>query len=244
MYLTYRTPGGEYSPLYRDMASQTHLLIAGCTGSGKSVVINGIMHSLLLHSPVINRFILIDLKMVELSDYRALPHTITYADDVKSSIKALEMALDICKLRYADMQRRREKLYSGCHVYIVIDELADLMTTAKRDVTPLLQRIAQIGRAARVHIIAATQCPITSVIPTQIKVNFDAVLGLRTRSAQDSRNILGCNGCETLPKYGNGYYMTSDGVQLYKLPMISQSELDRVIHHWTSSKPKRHFFKH
>ena len=244
MYLTYRTPGGEYSPLYNDMAQQTHILIAGCTGSGKSVVINGIMHSLLMHSPAINRFILIDVKRVELSDYRALPHTIAYADDVKSAVKALEMALSFIDCRYADMQRRREKLYNGCNVYIVIDELADLMTTAKRDVTPLLQRIAQIGRAARVHIIAATQCPITSVIPTQIKVNFDAVLGLRTRSAQDSRNILGCNGCETLPKYGNGYYMTSDGVQLYKLPMIAQSELDRVIHHWTSAKPKRHFFKH
>ena len=244
MYLTYRTPGGEYSPLYNDMAQQTHILIAGCTGSGKSVVINGIMHSLLMHSPAINRFILIDVKRVELSDYRALPHTIAYADDVKSAVKALEMALSLIECRFADMQRRREKLYSGCNVYIVIDELADLMTTAKRDVTPLLQRIAQIGRAARVHIIAATQCPITSVIPTQIKVNFDAVLGLRTRSAQDSRNILGCNGCETLPKYGNGYYMTSDGVQLYKLPMIAQSELDRVIHHWTSAKPKRHFFKH
>ena len=131
------------------------------------------------------------------------------------------------------MQRRRQRLYNGSDVYIMIDELADLMTTAKRDVMPLLQRLCQIGRAARVHVIAATQCPISAVIPTPIKVNFDSRVALRTRSKQDSRNILGLTGCETLPRYGYGYYMTPENTTLYQIPMIADGDRQRLIEYWT-----------
>ena len=233
MQRVWNTPGGEYSRLYRDMAMQPHMLIAGATGSGKSVVINGIIHSLLFNAPCNVGLILIDVKKVELSDYRHLPHTIAYADDVPGSIRALQAAINITEARYKDMQRRRERLYNGSDIYVVIDELADLMTTAKRQVTPLIQRLCQIGRAARVHVIAATQCPIAAVIPTPIKVNFDARLGLRTRSKQDSRNILGDAGCEKLPRYGYGYYMTPEETTLYKLPMIDAADRERLIKHWT-----------
>lgn len=233
MQRVWNTPGGEYSRLYHDMAMQPHMLIAGATGSGKSVVINGIIHSLLFNAPCTVGLILIDVKKVELSDYRHLPHTIAYADDVPGSIRALQTAINIIEARYKDMQRCRERLYNGSDIYVVIDELADLMTTAKRQVTPLIQRLCQIGRAARVHVIAATQCPIAAVIPTPIKVNFDARLGLRTRSKQDSRNILGDTGCENLPRYGYGYYMTPEGTTLYKLPMIDAADRERLITHWT-----------
>ena len=247
MYQTWRTPGGEYSPLYRDMGQQTHLLIAGCTGSGKSVVINGIMHSLLLHSPVVNRFILIDLKMVELSDYRTLPHTITYADDVKSAVKALEMALDICKLRYADMQKRHLKTYDGCNIYVVIDEMADLLTTVKRDAVPLIQRLCQIGRAAKMHVVGATQHIPT--IPTAIRCNFDARVALRTENKSDSRNIIGISGCEQFPNpifehKSIGVYKRSGTMDVYNMPLIPESEINRVVHHWTTTKPKKHLFRH
>lgn len=111
--------------------------------------------------------------------------------------------------------------------------------TNRRQVQPLLQRLAQIGRAANVHIIAATQCPISAVIPTPIKVNFDSRVGLRTRSAQDSRNILGCRGCESLPRYGQGYYMTPDGLTLYNIPMIPDQEINRLIRHWMNQQPPK-----
>lgn len=238
MRRTYTTPAGNYSPLFADMAHQPHLLIAGATGSGKSVVINGIIHALLFHSPAAAQLILIDLKRVELCEYRRLPHTVAYADDVSSAVKALQAAIGITEARYKDMQRRRQRQYNGADVYVVIDELADLMTTAKRQVTPLIQRLGQIGRAARVHVIAATQCPIVAVIPTQIKVNFDARVGLHTRSAQDSRNILGVACCEALPRYGEGYYMTPEGLQLYQIPMIDDAERQRLIAHWTGRKGK------
>ena len=135
------------------------------------------------------------------------------------------------------MQRIGTRKYPGGHLYVIIDELADLMTTNKKEVQPLLQRLCQIGRAANVHVVAATQCPLASVIPTAIKVNFDSRVGLRTRSAQDSRNILGEKGCEKLPRYGYGYYMTADGCELTEIPMYSDDVINAMVEYWT--EPRR-----
>lgn len=238
MPTTYTTPGGSYSRLYADMANQTHLLIAGASGAGKSVVINGILHALLHDTPAADRFILIDLKRVELDEYRDLPHVITYADDAPGALQALQTALDTIEARYTYMKPRRLRTYDGSHIYVIIDELADLMTTAGKQAEPLLQRISQIGRGARVHLIMATQSPITKVITTPIKVNMTASLGLMTRSAQDSRNIIYKAGCEKLPYPPDageayGYYMRGPKCDLYQIPMVPDAERRRVIDHWT-----------
>ena len=230
----YRSPGGAYYKLYMDMAQQPHLLIAGATGSGKSVIINGIIYTLLLRCPDKAGLILIDPKRVELVQYKDCPHCLYYASEPDTIVKALKIALDVINNRYQRMQTAQQRKYTGSDIYVIIDELADLMTTNKREVAPLLQRIAQIGRAARVHIVAATQCPLAIVIPTQIKVNFDARVGLRTRSAQDSKNILGVNGCEQLPRYGQGFYMRPEGTQLYNIPMHTDAQINSIVNHWTS----------
>lgn len=236
---TWETPPGSYYNLFADMLKQPHLLVAGATGSGKSVVINGIITTALKDSPAAVQFIFIDPKRVELVDYRPLPHTLKYASEPGDMVQALQYAMDTTERRYKAMQSHHEKNYSGGAVYVIIDELADLMTTNKKQVQPLIQRLAQIGRAANVHIIAATQCPLSAVIPTPIKVNFDSRVGLRTRSKQDSRNILGLPGCETLPRYGQGYYMTPAGLQLYNIPMYSPAEVQRLINYWKHhSRPR------
>lgn len=229
----YKTPGGTRYTLYHDMLMQPHLLVAGATGSGKSVVINGIIHTALLESPAKYQFVLIDPKRVELAEYKKLPHVIRYASEPAEMIQALEQAMSITENRYKEMQRTNQRKFEGSAILVIIDELADLMTTNKKQVAPLIQRLAQIGRAANVHIIAATQCPLASVIPTPIKVNFDARVALRTRSAQDSRNILGLTGCELLPRYGEGFYMTPDGLTRYYIPMYVEQERQRVIKHWS-----------
>lgn len=239
MVTVWTTPQGSVYALYKDMLRQPHLLVAGATGSGKSVVINGIMYTALHDSPAAVQFILIDPKRVELIDYKTLPHTITYASEPAAMIAALNQAMTITESRYKAMQRRHIKKYDGAALYVIIDELADLMTTNKRQVQPLLQRLCQIGRAANVHVIAATQCPLSAVIPTQIKVNFDSRVGLRTRSAQDSRNILGVKGCEFLPRYGQGYYMTPEGLTLYNIPMQSQDDIDTIVKYWRRARPRR-----
>ena len=239
----YNAPGGSYSRLYADMAEQTHLLIAGATGSGKSTVINGIINALLHDTPDDDRFYFIDLKRVELGDYRFLPHTLGYADDIGSAKRVLQSALDTIEARYRDMQRRRIKRYDGAHIYVIIDEFADLMTTAKKEVLPLIQRIGQIGRAAAVHIIAATQCPLATIIPTTVKVNFTAILGLRTATKAHSRNIIDRAGCEDLPdprttNTAYGYYQRGANTDLYQLPMVPEAERMRLVDYWTNySRP-------
>lgn len=233
------TPAGQYYTLYQDMLSQPHLLVAGATGSGKSVVINGLIHTALFKSPEDVQLVLIDPKKVELVDYRRLPHTVCYACEQEDMIAALRAAVVLMDQRYSAMQARRLKKYPGGHVYVVIDELADLMLTCKRQAQPLLQWLGQIGRAANVHVIAATQCPLREVIPTPIKVNFDARVALRTRSAQDSRNILGVKGCEELPRYGQGYYMTPEGCTLYNIPMYPEEHTKALVDYWMhQQRPK------
>jgi S-DNA-T family DNA segregation ATPase FtsK/SpoIIIE len=172
-------------------------------------------------------------------DYKNLPHIITYASEPGNMVQALEKAMQLTEDRYKIMQRQRVKKWQQGHIYVVIDELADLMTTNRRHVQPLLQRLCQIGRAAGVHVIAATQCPLAAVIPTPIKVNLDSRVGLRTRSAQDSRNVLGVTGCELLPRYGQGYYMTPEGLTLYNIPMQPQEDINQIIVYWKRTRPRR-----
>lgn len=232
----YRTPAGQLYTLFDDMAAQPHLLIAGATGSGKSVVVNGIIYNLIHDGPAENELILIDPKRVELNRYKNIPHCIRYASEPSERIEALNYAMSIVGARYKAMQRQGVQKYQGGHVYVIIDELADLMTTQKKSVLPLIQRLCQIGRAANVHVIACTQCPLAKILPTEIKVNFDARVGLRTACAQDSRNILRVTGCERLPRYGKGYYLKPEGINLYNIPMYTAEQYETVLNWWASRK--------
>lgn len=223
---------GLYPSLYEDMRKQPHLLIAGATGSGKSVALNGLIFCLLHYAPKQIGLILIDPKRVELAQYRKCPHTLAYASEPRGMIEALYTAMDICDSRYKNMQKRGLRTWDGGHIYVIIDEFADLMTTNKKAVAPIIQRLAQVGRASGVHVVLCTQTPIAKVLPTEIKCNFDSRLGLRTRSSQDSRNILERSGLETLPRYGQGVYRTPEHDTLYNIPLISESEIQNVIDFW------------
>ena len=236
--MKFTKPAGKKFDLFDDMADQPHLLVAGATGSGKSVVINGIISNLMYRFPGDDlgdaKLILIDPKRVELSMYKNLPHTIRYASEPADMLAALAEAMAITEQRFQTMQRQGVRKYRGSDIYVIIDEFADLMTTQRRAVVPLIQRLAQIGRAARVHIILATQTPIAKILPTEIKCNFDARVGLRTRSDQDSRNIIGKSGLEELPRYGCGYYMKPGEEGYWKIPYVKDEELERLANHWTN----------
>lgn len=232
---TYRTPGGETLQLYLDILRQPHTLIAGASGSGKSVAINGIISALVKSSsPAKSQLVLIDPKRVELSAWKSLPHTVAVATEPDTIISTLQAVLRVIDDRYRYCEKQGLKFFPGAALYVIIDELADLMLTMK-ECKPLLQRILQIGRAAAVHVIAATQCPLASVIPTAIKCNFSAVLGLHTRSAQDSRNIIGFSGLEKTPLYGTGVYLSPGrDPGRYKLPMVTDDEIAALVQYWTS----------
>jgi len=217
--------------LFADMLKQPHLLIAGATGSGKSVIVNDLIYTAMIDGQ--SRFVLIDPKRVELVRYKRISQTIRYASEPDDMIKALHEAMAIVEARYRAMAKAGVRKSSDRQVYVIIDELADLMTTSRKEVQPLLQRLCQVGRAAGVHVIACTQCPLATVIPTPIKVNFDARIGLRTRCRQDSRNILDMTGCETLPRYGQAFYMTPEGTDKWNIPMIPDDKLDEAVEYWS-----------
>lgn len=239
--LAYRTPAGTvYKPFLR-LAECPHLLIAGCTGSGKSVALNGIVHNLLLNnSPFECQFILIDPKRVELVQYKDLPHTFRYADTHPDIVRALQWAVEETDRRFEIMQKDGVKEYYGPHMYVIIDELADLMVSIKNETLPLLQRLAQVGRAARVHVIACSQNIMAQTIPTVLRCNFSAILGLRTANKQQSRFLIAAPGCETLPNpktEGKGYGYLRDGADLEKILIhkYSDNEIESTIRWWKTS---------
>ena len=240
MQRIWKKPTGDYSRLYADMLNQTHLLIAGATGSGKSTVVNGIITAGLYKAPCDVRFILIDPKGTELKRYSDLPHTIMHVVSMDDCISALQYAYDLTMVRYADMSRKGLQEYKGSDVYVVIDELMFLLNRKgyKQQAMNLLQDILVIARAAHVHVIACTQSPTKDTgLPVNLRCNFDSRLGLRTSTEQDSRNIIGIKDCAHFPKpavahIAYGMYMQGGDMELYQIPKVESAEIDRLIKHW------------
>lgn len=243
----YTTPSGTVSALYANIREQKHVLIAGTSGAGKSVATRGVLNSL-LYRPFSNmegavELILIDPKGTELRSYKPAPHCIKYASAAEpgAMLEAVRFASAVVDSRFCEMEKNpammdSQHYYKGSDIWLVIDELADLMLSADAaEVKKLLQHIGQLGRAARVHMLACTQCPIVKVIPTEIKVNFDAIMALRTRSAQDSRNIIGMSGAENFPKVGKGMYYNPDFTETVTvdIPYVDDTETQELVTWWT-----------
>lgn len=237
--MRYVTPAGRVFVPYQEMLEQAHLLIAGATGSGKSVLINGLIATAVYKSPAEAQFVLLDPKTTELHQWAKLPHTISYSYEPDAMIRSLRQAIEIMENRLRHMHAVGERIWTGSQIYVIIDELADLLTTHKAETVPLLQRICQLGRAAGIHCIAATQCLLASVLPTQIRVNFAAIVCLRTATKRQSTFIIDAPGAELFPNprtagkalayYRNGADLSK--LQLYKVPDDEQA---RLVRYWTS----------
>lgn len=197
--------------LYESMLNQPHLLIAGATGSGKSVLLNAfITYIQQTQTPSNYQFILIDPKKVELYKYLKSPFTLKYASENHTTINLLELAINEMMTRYDIMQAQGVTMWQGSHIYIFIDELADLLTTDKKAILPKLQRLAQLGRASKIHLVMCTQRPTKDILSGQLKVNLDSRIALRCATPQDSRNIIDISGAELLPRYGQGIYKSPE----------------------------------
>lgn len=221
---------GMTAKLYENLLEQNkNILIAGMTGSGKSVIMNGIINSILYEDMNKHKMVLCDVKMVEFSRYENTKHCIECATSPLDVERVLRGVTNMIDYRLTEMKERGIKLWDGTIVHLIIDELADLMLTSKKAAN-YLQRICQIGRAAGVQVICATQCPLAQVIPTRIKVNFPIIIGLHTATAQHSRNILEVNGCEDLPMYGEALIMyPTIGIKHTIIPMIPEEWLDKIV---------------
>ena len=227
-------------PIVGDLNSMPHLLIAGTTGSGKSVCINTIILSLLYrHDPDKCKFILIDPKMLELSTYEGIPHLLCpVITEAKRAASVLGWVVKEMESRYKLMTRvgvRNIEGYNLKHklpmpyIVVVVDEMSDLMLVAGKEIEGYIQKLSQMARAAGIHIIMATQRPSVDVITGTIKANFPTRISFQVTSKIDSRTILGEQGAEQLLGKGDMLYMSSANktVRIHA-PFVSENEIEKI----------------
>ena len=228
------------TPIVGDLTNMPHLLIAGTTGSGKSVCINTIIVSLLYKlSPNLCKFILIDPKMLELSTYEGIPHLLSpVITDAKKATSALAWTVKEMNSRYKLMSKvgvRNIDGYNAKHklkmpyIVVVVDEMSDLMLVAGKEIENYIQKLSQMARAAGIHIIMATQRPSVDVITGTIKANFPTRISFQVSSKIDSRTILGEQGAEQLLGKGDMLFMSSANriIRIHG-PYVSEQEIERI----------------
>ena len=226
--------------LVGDLTSMPHLLIAGTTGSGKSVCINTIILSLLYkHGPDKCKFILIDPKMLELSTYEGIPHLLCpVITEAKRAASVLGWVVKEMESRYRLMTRvgvRNIDGYNSKHklpmpyIVVIVDEMSDLMLVAGKEIEGYIQKLSQMARAAGIHIIMATQRPSVDVITGTIKANFPTRISFQVTSKIDSRTILGEQGAEQLLGKGDMLYMSSaNKIIRIHAPYVSENEIEKI----------------
>ena len=226
--------------LVGDLTSMPHLLIAGTTGSGKSVCINTIILSLLYkHGPDKCKFILIDPKMLELSTYEGIPHLLCpVITEAKRAASVLGWVVKEMESRYKLMTRvgvRNIDGYNSKHklpmpyIVVIVDEMSDLMLVAGKEIEGYIQKLSQMARAAGIHIIMATQRPSVDVITGTIKANFPTRISFQVTSKIDSRTILGEQGAEQLLGKGDMLYMSSaNKIVRIHAPYVSENEIEKI----------------
>jgi S-DNA-T family DNA segregation ATPase FtsK/SpoIIIE len=232
-----------------DLGAMPHLLIAGATGSGKSVCINAIVACLLFNnSPDELRLIMIDPKRVELVNFNGIPHllgpVVVNTDEVVSCLRWLTREMDQRfnlfakeKVRNIDAYNEKMKRSDGDtmpYIVALIDELADLMLAAPEETEKLLTRLAQMARATGIHLVIATQRPSVDVVTGLIKANFPSRISFAVTSSVDSRVVLDTPGAEKLLGKGDMLYMANDSSKLFRLQgcFVSDDELSRLVHFW------------
>lgn len=241
-------------PISADLAKMPHLLVAGATGSGKSVCVNSIIACLLLqHTPDDLRFVMVDPKRVELVGYNGIPHLIApVVVDLERVVGTLQWAMREMDSRYQKLSEagarniaeynkkvaRRPEGEKLPYIVIIIDELADLMMMAPEDTEKGITRLAQMARATGIHMIIATQRPSVDVVTGLIKANFPARIAFAVASGTDSRVILDSTGAERLLGQGDMLFQSPDAAAPVRMQgcFVSDKELQGLINYWQAAR--------
>jgi S-DNA-T family DNA segregation ATPase FtsK/SpoIIIE len=241
-------------PVVADLTRMPHLLVAGATGSGKSVCINSLITSLLvMRTPEEVQFIMIDPKQVELSQYRGLPHlrlpVVTDMDKVVAALRWTVLEMERRYGLFAEVGARNVVAFNErfpddrlVYLVVVIDELADMMMTAAEDVERLICRLAQLGRAAGVHLVVATQRPSVDVLTGLIKANLPTRIAFAVSSQIDSRVILDRTGAERLLGRGDALYQAGDEMNPRRVQgaLVSDDEIEALCGFWREQGVAQH----
>jgi S-DNA-T family DNA segregation ATPase FtsK/SpoIIIE len=244
--------GVSGEPIAADLGKMPHLLIAGATGSGKSVCINSIISSLLVHNtPEDLRLVLVDPKRVELATFAHIPHLafskiITDPEEIVGTLAAVIHEMDSRYRRFAEVGVRNIEGYNksprASHALpywvVIIDELADLMMAAPYEVERQICRLAQLSRATGIHLVVATQRPSVDVITGLIKANFPTRIAFAVSSQVDSRTIIDGAGAEKLLGRGDMLFMPTDASKPKRIQgsYVSDAEIDRIVNWWGSDR--------
>ena len=239
-------------PVVADLGKMPHLLIAGATGSGKSVCMNSIIGGLMMNAtPEQVRFIMIDPKRVELTPFSRIPHmafseVIVDMDKVVGTLQAVVSEMESRYKKFAGVAVRNIEAYNRhprvlkkmAYWVVIIDELADLMMAAPYEVEKLLCRLAQLARATGIHLVVATQRPSVDVVTGLIKANFPTRIAFAVTSQTDSRTILDMGGAEKLLGRGDMLYMPTDAAKPLRIQgvYVSDSEIERLVQFWTDDR--------
>lgn len=215
------------------LMKEPHVLIAGCTGSGKSTTLNNFIYALTLNTPDRIEYGIIDLKRVSLMEWKDVPHCKRYATTPEEALEFLDDAIDLMEKRFEWMEKQGLKEYTGTWSYVIVDECADLLDTVK-DSYELLKRIGRLGRAARVRLVLCTQSPNRKTIPADLTLNITGRLALRCQTAIESRQILNYKGAETLPRFGEGLYICPELMEPERvtIPMRTDAEISDLVQSW------------
>ena len=233
------------APFYINIETAPHVLIAGTTGSGKSVTMHDIIISLIYkNTPAAAEFYMMDPKMIELSLYENIPLVKRLDYTPPAALATLATLHNDMMKRYKAMRRAGMRSITGSdykRVYIFIDEIADLMFTNKKETEKYISSIARLGRAAGYHIIAATQRPTRDVLTGQIKINMPVRIALAMPAAVDSVTVIGHKGAETLKGRGDSLIKTGDSIELNHIQCAyaGNDEIKKVIEYCIRQRPRK-----
>jgi len=242
--MLYEMPAGTFRPHLLDLIRGNHTLIAGATGSGKSVLENEILKAFLLSffpcGSAGANLILIDPKKVELREYKDIPHCIRYADNIADIIATLEDVRQLVNDRLEYMQARGLRQFDGIPVYIFVDEVVDLFVSAEaKTIIRLMSDIISISRCCSVYWVLLTQAPNRRILRPEIVLNLSTRVALRCNSAIESRQIIGDTGAEQLPPHGIA--IVQKGIERYKIRITMSDEAERreIVEAWTAQNNPR-----
>ena len=242
LYKIYETPPAlDYMPLYAEIMRAPSVLIAGVPGSGKSVLLNGLIYNTLAeYAPGAATFYFFDLKRVELNKYGNLPQCAGIAKTPEKAVSLLRELITIMDNRYKEMERRGLLKTEENPIYVFIDEMARIMLTdLAREFTKLLQDLLQLGRAAGIHCVCCTQIPNRKVITGNLQALYNMKIALRCVSAIESRQIINIPGAEKLPQFGTAILLDGNGYrQINNIPMFSEDDIKTRIEFWKRQRGK------